>query len=69
MSKTGHFHNNLIESRRKRDAIVAKRHEISMTEGLLKTYEELPEEKRDYDCERRLRSKLRAKKNQLQVML
>ncbi len=68
MKRTELFHNNLAESRRKVASIEAKRDSISLTEGLLKTYEELPDEKRDYDYERHLRAKLRAKKNQLQAM-
>ncbi len=65
-TKIGHFHDRLLESRRKLVRIAGKRDEISLTEGLLKTCEELPE--RDMDNERRLRAKLRAKKNQLQAM-
>ncbi len=62
------FHNNLIESRNRESRIESKRYEISITEGLLQTHEQLPEDKRDYDNERRLRAKLRAKKCQLAAM-
>ena len=68
MRKTELFHNNLLEARNKALRIEGKRIEISLTEGLLQTCEELPEEKRDYDNERRLRAKLRAKRQQLVAM-
>ncbi len=67
-TKIGHFHDRLEESRRKLVRIADKRYQISLTEGLLQTCEELPEEKRDYDNERRLRAKLRAKRCQLAAM-
>ncbi len=67
-TKVGHFHDRLIESRNKLARIEDKRHQISLTEGLLQTYEGLPDEKRDYENERRLRAKLRSKKNELQAM-
>ncbi len=67
-TKIGHFHDRLEESRRKLVRIADKRFQISLTEGLLQTCEELPEDERDYDYERHLRAKLRAKKNQLIAM-
>ncbi len=67
-TKVGHFHDRLLESRNKLTRIAGKRIEISLTEGLLQTCEELPDEKRDYDYERHLRAKLRAKKCQLIAM-
>ncbi len=67
-TKIGHFHDRLEESRRKLVRIADKRFQISFTEGLLQTCEELPEDKRDYDNERRLRAKLRAKRCQLAAM-
>ncbi len=66
MKRTELFHNNRRESLRKLASIESKRSEISGVEGLLQTYEALPE--RDLDYERHLRAKLRAKKNQLQAM-
>ncbi len=68
MKRTELFHNNRRESLRKLESIRCKRFEILGVEGLLRTYEELPDEKRDYDYERHLRAKLRAKRNQLQAM-
>ncbi len=66
MKRTELFHNNRRESLRKLESIRCNRFEISGVEGLLKTCEQM--EERDMDNERRLRAKLRAKKNQLQAM-
>lgn len=67
-TKVGHSNNSRAESKRKLESIASKGAEIALTEGLLQTYEALPDDKRDHDYERHLRAKLRAKKNQLIAM-
>ena len=66
--RSGHTRDNLEETRRKAERIQSKRLQVGLAEDLLKTWEELPEDKRDYDNERRLRAKVRQKRNELQAM-
>ncbi len=66
--KTGHTRNGLDESRRKAEKVEQKRQQVGLAEDLLKTWEDLPEEKRDYDQERKLRAKVRQKRNEYVAM-
>ncbi len=66
--KTGHSRNGYESSQKRKEAIEAKRMQVGLAEDLLKTWEEVPEKNRDYDRERRLRAKVRQKRNELQAM-
>ncbi len=66
--KTGHSRNGYESSMKRKEAIEAKRMQVGLAEDLLKTWEELDEDERDYDRERRLRAKVRQKRNELQAM-
>ena len=68
MNKKASFRDGLEETRRKAERIQSKRLQVGLAEDLLKTWEELPEDKRDYDNERRLRAKVRQKRNELNAM-
>ena len=68
MKRSASFRDNLEETRRKAERIASKRLQVGLAEDLLKTWEELPEDKRDHDNERRLRAKVRQKRNELNAM-
>ncbi len=68
MAKKGHTRDNYDSSQKRKEAIEAKRLQVGLAEDLLKTWEEVPEKNRDYDRERRLRAKVRQKRNELQAM-
>ena len=68
MNKKASFRDGLEETRRKAERIQSKRLQVGLAEDLLKTWEALPEDKRDYDNERRLRAKVRQKRNELAAM-
>ena len=66
--RVGHVRNGYESSQIRKQAIAAKTMQVGLAEDLLKTWEELPDGKRDYDRERHLRAKVRQKRNELQAM-